>query len=125
MLLWILRVCFVALVLGVGLVALDNYPPDTAFVQKLPVFICVMVLGGAVLASDLVIRDKQITTISAIYFGLLLGLLIGTITASALNPFLANWFGNVPRLTETIKLLITIICCYISVSTLLQTKDEF
>ncbi len=135
MLLWILRGCYVALILGVGLFFLDRLPPETGFAVKLLSLVGVLLLGGAVLAADMMIRDKQITTISAIYFGLLLGLLLGTILTSALNPFLEEWFkelasgpdkertlGNV---REAFRLLITVVCCYISVSTLLQTKDEF
>ena len=36
----------------------------------------------------LLVRNKQITTMSAIYFGLLLGLLLGHILSTALEPFL-------------------------------------
>jgi uncharacterized protein YacL len=125
MLLWILRVCYVALVLGVGLIVVDNYPPDAPFLQKLEGFAGIILVGALILLTDMLVRDKQITTISAVYFGLLLGLLIGTITASALDPFLSDWFRGVPRRAEVFKLLITIVCCYMAVSTLLQTKDEF
>src|SRR5688572_28022909 len=108
MLLWILRGCYVALVLGVGLIVVDNYPPDTAFVEKLMGFFGVLLVGALILVSDVLIRDKQITTISAVFFGLLMGLILGTVTASALDPFLSDWFGKIPRRTETMKLLITI-----------------
>jgi uncharacterized protein YacL len=125
MLLWILRGCYIALILGVGLVVLNNYPPEADFGVKLIGFAEVILVGVVVLVSDLLIREKQITTISAIYFGLLLGLALGRITADALDPILTDWFGAVPRRAETVKLFITIICCYIVVSTLIQTKDEF
>ena len=70
---------------------------------------------------------------SAIYFGLLLGLLLGNIFSTALEPFV---FADWPTPTERsrwlhgsaaarLSLLITVICCYVSISTLLQTKDEF
>src|SRR5262245_10123448 len=124
MLLWILRGCYITLILGVGLIVVDN-SHDAPVAEKLLGFIGVIVVGALVLVSDILIRDKQITTISAIYFGLLLGLLIGTISSSALSPFLSTWFAVTPRRAETFKLLITIVCCYIVVSTLLQTKDEF
>ena len=135
MLLWILRGCYVALILGVGLFFLDRLPPETGFGVKLLVLVGVLLVGGAVLAADMLIRDKQITTISAVYFGLLLGLLLGTILTSALDPFLAEWFKELVsgperertlvNIREAFRLLVTLICCYISVSTLLQTKDEF
>jgi uncharacterized protein YacL len=146
------------------------------------------------------VRNKQITTISAVYFGLLLGLLLGNILSAALDPFIFDWEmrppdvagksqatrvttnprastaggasapselpseagmvlglsplvvpaaslpkeevaraapsstaagSSTPVLTRTqaqrraLTLFITVICCYISISTLLQTKDEF
>ena len=71
------------------------------------------------------ITKKDITTISAVYFGLLLGLLLGSFFSAALAPFLSEWFKDVPWVANTFKLLITLICCYVVVSTLLQTKDEF
>jgi uncharacterized protein YacL len=125
MLLWLLRASYIALILGVGLIVLGNYPPDTTLAAKLLGSLGVIVLGALVLVADILIRDKQITTVSAIFFGLLLGLVLGTTLSMALDPFLTDWFGGVKQHRETLKLLITLVCCYIAVSTLLQTKDEF
>src|SRR4029077_12487475 len=74
---------------------------------------------------DVLVRNKQITTISAIYFGLLLGLLLGTIFTTATEPFLADYLNGKPERVQTLRLFITLVCCYLSISTLLQTKDEF
>jgi uncharacterized protein YacL len=125
MLLWILRGFYLALILGVGLIVLGNYPETADISSKLMGMFGVILVGVLIMLADMRIRDKQITTLSAVYFGLLVGLLIGTVMATALDPFLSDWFARVPRRTETFKLLITIICCYISISVLLQTKDEF
>src|SRR5436189_5683772 len=95
MLLWILRGCYLALILGVGLIVLGIYPPDAPIAYKLLGFSVVLLLGVLALVADISIRDKQITTISAIFFGLLIGLVVGTIAASALEPFLSDWFGDV------------------------------
>lgn len=125
MLLWIVRGCFIALTLGVSLYAIQNFEPTTPTSTIVLTFIGILLVGGAVLATDMMIRDKQITTISAIYFGLLLGLLLGTILSSALEPFLSDWIRQVPKRAETVRLFLTVICCYLAISTLLQTKDEF
>src|SRR5207249_3040662 len=60
-----------------------------------------------------------------IYFGLLLGLLLGTIFTTAAEPFLADYLNGKPERVQTLRLFITLMCCYLSISTLLQTKDEF
>jgi uncharacterized protein YacL len=125
MLLWILRGCFVVLILGVALVTLDNYSTALDFGRGYAVAGLIIGVGALILYADIKLRHKEITTISAVYFGLLLGLLLGTFFSAALDPFLGEWFRDVPHRTPVLKLLITIICCYVVVSTLLQTKDEF
>src|SRR5262245_3726102 len=129
MVLWILRGCFVALLLGVGLYALDIYTKAEQFGTGILTLIGILVVGAIVIATDLKVRDKEITTISAVYFGLLLGLLLGTILANALDPFIGGWSVDDARkavaLTFAAKLVVTITCCYVVMSTLLQTKDEF
>src|SRR5262249_3967989 len=109
-------------------------------------FLIVILVGFGIVLVDLLVRNKQITTISAIYFGLLLGLLLGQIFATALDPFLfgleqpnapsreaspeaqAEYQRAVQRVQSQrrgLTLLVTIVCCYVSISVLLQTKDEF
>src|SRR5205823_798427 len=43
----------------------------------------------------------------------------------ALEPYFSEWFGKHPGRLQTMRMTITAVCCYISISTLLQTKDEF
>jgi uncharacterized protein YacL len=79
--------------------------------------------------TDILVRNKQITTISAVYFGLLLGLLLGTLFSTALEPFISDWKWlqdkDHPGRAQTLRLFVTLVCCYVSISLLLQTKDEF
>ena len=125
MLLWILRGCFIVLVLGVALFTLDQFSNKLEVVNGFLMAGLIILGGVAVLFADIRVRRKEITTISAVYFGLLLGLLLGTLFSSALNPFVTQWFKDLPGGADIFKLLITLICCYVVVSTLLQTKDEF
>ena len=83
--------------------------------------------AALVLLTDVREKQKQITTISAIYFGLLLGLLLGWLFSLALVPILDS---HVPGAAAQMVLLVRgcwlrVICCYVTISTLLQTKDEF
>src|SRR5260370_40345356 len=93
-----------------------------------------IILGVAVLGIDLFLPNKQITTLSATYFGLLLGLLIGSLFSMALDPFIKDIISGslvktsekaVERAQLAVHLLITLVCCYFTISTLLQPKDEF
>src|SRR5262245_27457572 len=84
----------------------------------------ILLAGLAVVGGDVATKNKQITTISAVYFGLLMGFLLGWMFWVALEPVITHYFPrNYP--THLLQLLIILICCYVSVSLLLQTKDEF
>ncbi len=160
LLLWVLRGFFGAVVVGLAMLAFRQFGIEQAdtFYGYVAFF---AILGGAflVVLADLLLRNKQITTISAVYFGLLLGLLLGNILSKALDPFLFEWEMQVPsadlhiavkpqangenvvnvspvarvpaasrdqqQKRALVTLLITVVCCYICVSLLLQTKDEF
>ncbi len=126
MLLWLLRGAYVALLLGIALytgVAFDLIGQTT---KSLLVPLGILAFGGLVLLTDVREKQKHITTISAIYFGLLLGLFLGWLFSLALEPLLETWFvGDARSLVSLGRFLIYVICCYVTISTLLQTKDEF
>ena len=95
--------------------------------------VATVVLALGTIALDAYLRDKEITTLSAVYFGLLFGFLIGSLFWAALKPLLHEYLLSMQgdpnfkteRLESMAQLLITIFSCYIAVSTLLQTKGEF
>jgi uncharacterized protein YacL len=167
-LLWLLRGVFGAICIGIAMLAFRHFsegPGDTA--NGWIAFFCILGAALFIVATDILIRNKQITTLSAIYFGLLLGLLLGNILSTALEPFifdLGAMQGSGRRETAQLRavpgdkegtvkleiirsggaagnsnpqesrsqyerralsLILTVICCYIAISTLLQTKDEF
>jgi len=130
LLLFILRGCFGAIVIGMALLGFQNVNknPETDFVPAVGVFIGILAAGLTVVMTDLMIRNKQITTISAVYFGLLMGLLLGKLFSTAVEPFATGtWLGEDkhPERMQALSLFVTLVCCYISISLLLQTKDEF
>src|SRR5260370_4556159 len=84
-------------------------------------FSLILSIGIVAVSGDLLIRNKQITTISAVSFGLLLGLVIGALFSMALEPFLSDS----KELAQPVRLFITMVCCYFFVSTLLPTNDDF
>jgi uncharacterized protein YacL len=122
---WILRGFFGATIIGIAIVALNTLGKDNNFWPGLFGFVAVMALGIGVVAADILIRNKQITTLSAVYFGLLIGLLLGWLFSYAIMPFVTENPNQPSALARGLQVLITIIFCYIVTSTLLQTKDEF
>jgi uncharacterized protein YacL len=133
LLLWVVRGLFLAIVISVALATfsfLMSLNPDNFFLGVLA-FIGIIVVGFMIVLTDILLRHKQINTLSAIYFGLLLGLLLGNIFSSALDPFIFPTTGPEAQHPQILyqkrglALMITAVCCYVTISTLLQTKDEF
>jgi uncharacterized protein YacL len=167
--LWVLRGVFVAVGIGLAMLAFRQFntgedPAEASYGWV--AFFSVLGVAAVVVLLDLLLPHKQITTISAVYFGLLLGLLLGNIFSTALQPLLFDLDTGVstqaaggqpirvemekkegkeglviypppPDATSSPKALaraqrkalltlgITLFCCYVCISTLLQTKDEF
>ncbi|MBJ7305580.1 MAG: PIN/TRAM domain-containing protein [Planctomycetota bacterium] len=97
-------------------------------------FLTIISIGIVVILFDTLLRNKQITTISAVYFGLLMGLLLGSIFSTIMDPFLFEWESSQKNADfasriivqrNLLRAFVTAICIYICISTLLQTKDEF
>ena len=83
-------------------------------------FIILLALTQSVTLIDLLVRRKQIEVISAVYFGLLIGALLSYLLLQALAPAIRGTEGE-----SLAELLVTLILPYISISLLLQTKDDF
>ncbi len=124
MLLWLLRGAYLALLIGLAAVAASLFVEQGETANAIIVPSLILIVGGIVMFTDVRERQKQITTISAVYFGLLLGLLLGWLFSMALEPIMLHAFGN-PQIVQLGRVLITVISCYVAISTLLQTKDEF
>ena len=81
-----------------------------------------MSLALAVIGIDVTFRRKQIDTISAVYFGLLIGLFLTYVIGIALNPMFAN---STKEVETAVQLLLGMVLCYTCISLLIQTKDDF
>lgn len=131
MLMWLLRGCYAAVLLGLAAFAIaffysaDVNQPAAGFAAA----IAILAGGGGVLWIDLRDRQKDISTITAVYFGLFLGLLLGWLFSMVLEPVIASAFTGTEAQVKTLALIwryvLTVICCYMAISTLLQTKDDF
>jgi uncharacterized protein YacL len=123
MVLYLLRGCFGAIIIGTAILAYNYFVQKTSSTNDVLAIIAlvgILAVGFLVVAIDILVRSKQITTISAVYFGLLLGILLGTLFSTALEPLVSD-----KQILQGLRLLVTVICCYVSISVLVQTKDEF
>jgi uncharacterized protein YacL len=114
----ILRVVF--LVVAAGLATLLITDGDAKFERPWVVFVGVIVLAAGVVGVDMLFRKKRLDTISAVYFGLIVGIFLTYVVSIALTPLMQ---GN-PHV-EHIRLVLGMVLCYACVSLLMQTKDDF
>jgi uncharacterized protein YacL len=127
MLLWLFRGVFALLLMAISMIAFTVVNDELGMGQAIGVVSLILVFGGLVLFTDLRDRTKQIAVLSALYFGLLLGLLLGWLFALGIQNLLDTMMSpeKVAKIAPILRVAITLICCYVTVSTLLQTRDEF
>jgi uncharacterized protein YacL len=115
----ILRVIFLCIAAGVASILSK---PMTTGPGWLPfaIFSSVMFLALIVITVDILTPQKRIEIISAIYFGLLVGILLAYLLGVALTPILKD-----NPYAGTISILLAAVLCYSCVSLLIQTKDDF
>ncbi len=79
------------------------------------------------LAIDVLIPRKKISTLAGILLGLIGGLLATLAVSFIVDLIAESWDLNtyIPTLIFSIKILIGISLCYLGISTVLQTKDDF
>lgn len=115
----ILRCLFLLCAGGVSVV-INTSLSDTATTVPWLVFAGIMTMAVTVVIADIYAPKKEIDTISAIYFGILIGVLLTYILWIAVAPMLEQTFN-----ARAIQLVIALLLCYICTSVLLQTKDDF
>ncbi len=89
-------------------------------------------VGIAVIAviADMAVREKQLATISAVYFGLIVGMFLTFVAGLVINPFLDVVIGagpdkNARSIQVAVQMVIGLLLCYGCISLLLQTRNDF
>ncbi|MEI6238899.1 MAG: TRAM domain-containing protein [Planctomycetia bacterium] len=120
----VLRAIFVAVSVGIAVLMFS-----TPMIRQAPAWVPWAVLLGmialplTVIGIDSSLRRKDLTVITAIYFGLLVGVFLTYIAVLALTPILAANSDN--PVASWLPLILGMILCYICTSLLLQTRDDF
>lgn len=100
-----------------------NEPPRIVEGHEFAAFLAMILITQSVTAVDIFIPRKRVEVISAVYFGLLIGVLLSFLALQAISPVfdalkLAQYRGG-------IGMVITLMITYFSTSLLVQTKDDF
>ncbi|MCD0461683.1 PIN/TRAM domain-containing protein [Roseiconus lacunae] len=116
----ILRCVFLLCAGGVSWIINTALPSD-ADINPYLVFVGIMGIAVVAIMGDIFISSKRIDSISAVYFGVLIGFLLTYVLWIALAPL----FAQSLLLGNAVKLILGMLLCYICTSILIQTKDDF
>lgn len=124
MLLNLIRAVFVLVASGLGVRLMRT--SDTT-VAGPGFFLVFLALTAVILAADILTPRKRIQNISAVYFGLIVGLILSNYFQIAVEPTLKLFFTEeaLKTIIPVVTAFLTATVCYLCVSTLLQTKDDF
>ncbi len=116
MLVFILRLLFFLAMLAAGYV----FGGAVGEGRQLAGMVCFAGAAVVVVVLDMVFRHKSISVVSAVFFGLLVGLVV----AMLLGP-VVDMYELDSRVGEAVKVGIAAVASYLAVSLILQTKDDF
>ena len=122
MLLMFIRAVFFFVIAGLG-VRTARIVGEHQLANPYVVFVGVLFAGTLVVISDLLTPRKRIQTISAVYFGVIVGIFLSNLVTEALRPSMELYLN--PRVHMMFSSFLMIFICYLCISTLLQTKDDF
>jgi uncharacterized protein YacL len=124
--LWILRGVFIVTITGVA-VSLMQSPTFARVLGSHPyLFFAAVVLAAlGLIIGDILLPHKRLDVISSVYFGILIGLFLTYTLGVVLEPLMLSDDLKQGEYFPIIKLLLAVPLCYICISMLLQTKDDF
>jgi len=114
----VLRCVFLMVAAGLATFFVVGHRLSTT--QTWIVFGGVLLVAAVTVAVDMLVPRKRVETISAVYFGILVGLVLTQVVLIALTPLIQN-----SSYQEQIHLLLGAVLCYACISLLIQTKDDF
>lgn len=124
MALLILRSIFVMACLGIAVLILNfEFIPQQSVWLPIAIITGMVALPLTVIGIDMFMRRKDLTTITAIYFGLLIGVFLTYVAMLVLTPVLPA--NRLDPVWTWLPVVLGSVSCYLATSLLLQTRDDF
>jgi uncharacterized protein YacL len=134
----VVRVGFVVLlllltmlyVIRIGLTPAGELELGLAIAWWLPILVALL-LATAFLAIDIFTPSKKIQLVSGVAFGLVVGLLASWAISAVIDLVIVTWDLQADpavmqlNIIPALKVLLGVSLCYLGISTVLQTQDEF
>ena len=139
MVLWAIRVAFILVIFGVGFATIvDAAQPLGRYTWLL--LAASLIVGVLVMVLDYASPRRKLTLFAGAFFGLIVGIVLAYAISFVTQPLIllvwqygglrvdalrALGGGQIDAFTRYVNLLVGTITCYLSVSFVLQTKDDF
>ncbi|MBR4752645.1 MAG: TRAM domain-containing protein [Thermoguttaceae bacterium] len=124
----LLRCIFILASSGIG-VAVVRGGAAASSAGGLTTFFLIVLLSLAVIGLDMAFPKKKIAWISAVYFGLLIGLVTTYLMGLALEPFFSDAVSEAGAAKDMLRQSVTatmlLVFSYCGISFLLQTRNDF
>jgi len=122
----ILRCVFILVAAGAGfqIIQSEALPKEPAYIPWLVVGGLIL-LAATVIAIDVFAGRKRLDTITAVYFGLIIGFFLTYVLTIAISPWLVPDSPKQFNWGPWATLVIGMVLCYTCISILMQTKDDF
>jgi len=131
----VLRCVFIFIASGVGVLAIKSaamtQTGEADVKLGLGSFFIILFISVGVLFIDVAIPKKRVEWLSAIYFGIMIGLVLTWILGLAITPLILPLFRNVlgpdgmMLFSSMVMPILAVNLCYLCVSFLLQTGSDF
>ncbi|MDZ7617459.1 MAG: PIN/TRAM domain-containing protein, partial [Patescibacteria group bacterium] len=121
MVLIILRCLFVLVAAGLAVSMIKSgLIPDDSEWMAIAALTGMLLLSSGVITLDVCIRRKEVQTITAVYFGMIVGFFLAYVVGIALIPLPMSVAAR-----DNVQLVLGLVFCYACISLLLQTKNDF
>jgi uncharacterized protein YacL len=133
MFLFVLRAMFVLVVGAVGWgLASDTRLASGLAIHKDLIVIAFVAVAIIVIALDVFIPRKSLAAIAGLFFGLVVGMVVAYGLSLIIDLLVEvnvpsgdpDWVAAISSVVSSLKLALGVICCYLAVSFILQTKDD-
>lgn len=101
-----------------------NEPPAIVENHEIVAFLVILMVTQLGTLVDVFIPRKRVEVISAVYFGLLIGVLLSYLMSQAVSPVFAA-MKSMAVYRDAVVMVLTLVITYFSTSLLVQTRDDF
>ncbi len=125
MVLWALRGIFLLLIWAIAVVAAGKSSADLG-ASAWWWLAGTLVAGVALVVFDVFLTRKSLAALSGAFLGLVVGMVFAYGLGLIVDLMIEVYFPGVERgqLVSAVKLIIGVMCCYLAISFVLQTKDD-